>query len=78
MNSENYATFVHDHLDEIVAKIRELDNFSETDIAILKSQIVRAIVIRKKMPVVPVNEIRELLVGYIAIRFIEEELGFVF
>ncbi len=77
MKPENYSIFVHDHIDEIVAKIHELDNFSETDIAILKSQIVRAIAIRKKMPLVPVNEIRELLVGYIAIRFIEEELGFI-
>lgn len=78
MNAENYAAFVHDHLNEIVAKIQELDNFSETDIAFLKNQIVHAIIIRKKMPVVPVQEIRELLVGYIAIRFIEEQLDFVF
>ncbi|MCX7679290.1 MAG: hypothetical protein N2316_08710 [Spirochaetes bacterium] len=78
MDEMSYASFVHNHIDEIVAKIHELDNFSESDIAMLKTQIVRGIAIRKKMPVVPINEIRQLLVGYIAIRFIEEQLDFEF
>jgi len=78
MNAMQYATFVHDHRDEIVDRIRELDNFSDADISILKSQILQGINIRKHMPVVPMNEIRQLLVGYIAIRFIEDELDIEF
>lgn len=78
MNAMQYATFVHDHRDEIVDRIRELDNFSDADISMLKSQIVQGINIRKHMPVIPMNEIRQLLVGYIAIRFIEDELGIEF
>lgn len=78
MNETSFASFVHDHIDEIVAKIHELDNFSESDISMLKNQIVRGIIIRKKMPVVPYNEIRQLLIGYIAIRFIEDHIDFEF
>ena len=78
MNDAQYQTFVHDHQDEIVAKIRELDNFQDADIAILKYQIVNGINIRKHMPVVPFEEIKQLMVGYFAIKFIEDELGFEF
>ncbi len=78
MNAEHYQIFVHDHRDEIVDQIRELDNFQDADIAVMKTQIARAINIRRHMHVVPMDEIRQLMVGYIAIRFIEEELGFEF
>ena len=76
MNELNHQTFVQDHMDEIIAKIKELDNFGDVDISILKTQITRAINIRKHMPVVPFDEIKHLLVGYMAIKFIEDELGF--
>ena len=75
MNEENYLTFVQDHIDEIVVKVIELENFGETDISCLKSQILHGINIRRKMPVIPFDEIKQLLVGYMAIRFIEEETG---
>jgi hypothetical protein len=78
MTPEAYNTFIRDNVEEIVKKVIELDNFGDCDIAILKTQIARGINIRKKMPVAPLDEIRELMVGYIAIRFIEEELGTVF
>ncbi|MBN2159926.1 MAG: hypothetical protein JW807_11060 [Spirochaetes bacterium] len=78
ISEAQYRTFVHDHQDEIVEKIRELDNFGDADISVLKVQILEAINIRKHMPVVPINEIRQLLVGYAAIKFIEDELGFVY
>ncbi|HOT46117.1 MAG TPA: hypothetical protein PLM53_17780 [Spirochaetota bacterium] len=78
MNDIQYRTFVHDHRDEIVAKIRELDNFQDADIAVIKRQIVNGISIRKHMPVVPFDEIKQLMVGYFAIKFIEDELGFEF
>ncbi|MCP4130571.1 MAG: hypothetical protein GY754_06275 [bacterium] len=78
MTEEHYHIFVKDHKDEIIAKIRELDNFDYTDIGFLKCQIVRGINIRKKMPVVPLFEIRQLLVGYAAIKFLEDELNFKF
>jgi hypothetical protein len=76
MNEAQYQTFVHDNRDQIAAKVKELDNFNDVDISILKRQIVRGINIRKHMPVVPFDEIKQLLVGYIAIKFIEDELGF--
>jgi hypothetical protein len=75
MNEAKYQIFVHDHQDEIVAKIRELDNFGDSDIAMLKQQILNGINIRKHMPVVPFVEIKQLLVGYFAIKFIEDEMG---
>ena len=75
-NEAQYQTFVHDNRDQIAAKVKELDNFNDVDISILKMQIVRGINIRKHMPVVPFDEIKQLLVGYIAIQFIEDELGF--
>lgn len=78
MNDVQYQTFVHDHQDEIIAKIRDLDNFNDADIAVLKRQILRGINIRKHMPVVPFNEIKQLMVGYVAIKFIEDELDFEF
>jgi hypothetical protein len=78
MNDLQYKTFVHDHQDEIIAKIKELDNFEDADIAMLKRQIVRGINIRKHMPVIPFDEIKELMVGYVAIKFIEDELEFEF
>jgi hypothetical protein len=78
MNDIQYKTFVHDHQDEIIAKIKELDNFDDADIAILKTQILRGINIRKHMPVVPFDEVKQLLVGYVAIKFIEDELEFDF
>jgi N-acetyl-gamma-glutamylphosphate reductase len=78
MNDVQYQTFVHDHQDEIIAKIKELDNFEDADIAVLKRQILRGINIRKHMPVVPFEEIKQLMVGYIAIKFIEDELEFEF
>ncbi len=73
-----YKKFVHDHVGEIVEKVIELDNFSESDIAVVKSQIVSGINRKKKQPVAPMSEIKQLMVGYIAIKFIEEELGFEF
>ncbi len=76
MNESNHQTFVLDHMDEIIAKIKELDNFGDVDISIVKTQITRAINRRKHMPVVPFDEIKQLLVGYMAIKFIEDELGF--
>ncbi len=75
MTETQYQIFVHDHQDEIVAKIRELDNFGDSDIAMLKQQILNGINIRKHMPVVPFVEIKQLLVGYFAIKFIEDEMG---
>jgi hypothetical protein len=78
MNDVQYTTFVHDHQDEIIAKIKELDNFGDADIAILKRQILRGINIRKHMPVIPFDEVKQLLVGYVAIKFIEDELEFEF
>jgi hypothetical protein len=75
MNEAQYKTFVHDHQDEIVAKIKELDNFEDADIAMLKRQIMSGINIRKHLPVVPFEEIKQLMVGYFAIKFIEDELG---
>ncbi len=78
MSEAQYQTFVHDNRDLIVAKVKELDNFNDVDISMLKRQIVRGINIRKHMPVVPFDEIKQLLVGYIAIKFIEDELGFEF
>jgi len=76
MNEAQYQSFVHDNRDQIIAKVKELDNFNDSDISIFKRQIVRGINIRKHMPVVPLDEIKQLLVGYIAIKFIEDELGF--
>jgi hypothetical protein len=76
MNEAQYQSFVHENRDQIIAKVKELDNFNDSDISILKLQIVRGINIRKHMPVVPLDEIKQLLVGYIAIQFIEDELGF--
>ncbi|MBN1532409.1 MAG: hypothetical protein JXA20_07090 [Spirochaetes bacterium] len=76
MTEEQYLTFVRDHRDQIVAKVKELDNFDDTSISFLKTQIIRGINIRMRMPVVPMNEITQLLVGLVAIRFIEYELGF--
>ncbi len=78
MNDVQYQNFVHDHQDEIIAKIKELDNFDDADIAILKRQILRGINIRKHMPVIPFEEIKQLMVGYFAIKFIEDELEFEF
>jgi len=78
MNGNQYQIFVHDHQDEIISKIKELDNFEDADIAILKRQILRGINIRKHMPVVPFEEIKQLMVGYFAIKFIEDELEFEF
>ncbi len=78
MSEAQYQTFVHDNRDLIVAKVKELDNFNDVDISMLKRQIVRGINIRKHMPVVPFDEIKQLLIGYIAIKFIEDELGFEF
>jgi hypothetical protein len=78
MNDLQYKTFVHDHQDEIIAKIKELDNFGDADIAVLKRQILRGINIRKHMPVIPFDEIKQLMVGYVAIKFIEDELEFEF
>lgn len=78
MTEETYKAFIHDHLQDIVKKVRELDNFDYADISFLKGQIVHGINIRKKMPVVPLEEIRNLLVGYIAIKILEEEIGFLF
>jgi hypothetical protein len=78
MNELQYKIFVHDHEDEIIAKIKELDNFESADIAVLKRQILRGINIRKHMHLVPFEEIKQLLVGYIAIKFIEDELDFEF
>lgn len=76
MNEIQYQTFVQDHWDQITAKIKELDNFNDTDISILKTQISRGINIRRHMPVVPFNEIKELMIGYFAIKLIEDEIGF--
>jgi hypothetical protein len=76
VNELQYKTFVHEHHDEIIARIKELGNFENTDIAVLKRQILRGINIRKHMPVVPFEEIKQFLVGYIAIKFIEDELEF--
>jgi hypothetical protein len=56
----------------------ELDNFTDTDISFLKREIVTGINRGKKTPVAPLNEIRSLMVDYIAIRFIEEELEMTF
>ncbi len=78
MNETQYQTFVQDHQDEIVKKIKELDNFLDADIALLKRQILDSITIRKHMPVVPFEEVKQLMVGYFAIRFIEDELGLEF
>ena len=76
MNEAQYKSFVHENRDLIIAKVKELDNFNDVDISMLKRQIVRGINIRKHMPVVPLDEMKQLLVGYIAIKFIEDELGF--
>jgi hypothetical protein len=78
MNELQYQIFVRDHKDEIIAKIKELENFDNADIAVLKRQILRGINIRKHMPIVPLEEIKQLLVGYVAIKFIEDELEFEF
>ena len=78
VNDIQYQEFVHEHRDEIVALIKELDNFNDMDISFHKIQLVRAINIRKHMPVIPFDEIKQLLIAYIAIRFIEEELGFIY
>lgn len=78
MEQAAYDTFVRDHADEIVKKIIELDSFDDADIAMLKRQIGHGIAMRKKMPVVPMEEIRQLMVGYVAILIIEEEIEFKF
>jgi hypothetical protein len=52
-------------------------HFSFFEECVTKGQIVYAIQMRRKMPVIPIEEIRQLLVGYIAKRFIEEKIGFV-
>jgi hypothetical protein len=78
MTETHYQKFIHDHLGEIVERVVEMDNFSEADISVLKGQIVTGIKLRKKMPVAPLGEIKCLIVGYIAIKFIEDELGFTF
>lgn len=76
MTEAQYLTFVKDNKEQIIAKVKELDNFDDTSISFLKTQIMQGINIRLKMPVVPMNEIKQLLVGLVAIRFIEYELGF--
>jgi hypothetical protein len=76
MKEIQYKTFVQDHWNQIAAKIKELDNFNDADISILKTQISRAINIRRHMPVVPFDEIKELMIGYLAITLIEDEMGF--
>jgi hypothetical protein len=78
MTEEVYTEFVQDHLDEIVDKVLELDKFDHSDIARMKYELTHGIVLRKKMPVVPIDEVKSLLVGYVAIRFIEERLDYVF
>lgn len=75
MTEQQYLTFVKDHREDIVAKVKELDNFDDISLSFYKTQLLEAITIRAKMPVVPMAEIRQLLVGLVAIRFIEHELG---
>ena len=78
MTSEGYNAFLKEHAGRIVEKIIELDNFTDTDISFLEREIVTGINRGKKTPVAPLNEIRSLMVDYIAIRFIEEELEMTF
>jgi len=78
MTEQTYNKFVHEHLGEIVEKIIELDNFTESDISMIKSQILSGINRKKRMPVLPMDDLKGLMVGYFAIKFIEDELGFTF
>jgi hypothetical protein len=78
MNDVQYQNFVKEHRDEIADRVRELDNFEDAEIAVLKQQLVQAINIRKHMPVIPMLEVKELMVGLIAIQFIEQELDVTF
>lgn len=78
MNDESRKSFVHEHLRETVHEVVQLDNFSDSDISVLKRQIVTAIYRIRKMPVAPMEDMKKLPVGYFAIKFIEDELDFKF
>ena len=77
MKTESLKNFVKCHQDEILKKIEELQNFGPSDIGDLKGQLERGIRIRKKMKVVPLVEIKELYIGFIAIRVVEKERGYI-
>ena len=76
MNTKSLKNFVKNHQGEILKKVEELQNFGPTDISILKNQIERGIRLRRKMKVVPFGEMKELYIGFIAIRVVQKERGY--
>ena len=76
MDTRSLKSFVKNHQDEILKKVEELQNFGPTDIGILKNQIERGIRLRRKMKVVPFAEMKDLYIGFIAIRVVQKERGY--
>jgi hypothetical protein len=76
MDTRSLKSFVKNHQDEILKKVEELQNFGPTDIGILKNQIERGIRLRRKMKVVPFVEMKDLYIGFIAIRVVQKERGY--
>lgn len=76
MNTKSLKNFVKNHQEEILKKVEELQNFGPTDIGILKNQIERGIRLRRKMKVVPFAEMKDLYIGFIAIRVVQKERGY--
>jgi hypothetical protein len=76
MDTRSLKSFVKNNQDEILKKVEELQNFGPTDIGILKNQIERGIRLRRKMKVVPFAEMKDLYIGFIAIRVVQKERGY--
>ncbi len=76
MDTKSLKSFVKNHQEEILKKVEELQNFGPTDIGVLKNQIERGIRLRRKMKVVPFVEMKDLYIGFIAIRVVQKERGY--
>lgn len=72
MTRDNYRHFVEAHRAEIAAQAAELANFDPTSLGFMKIQLVQAINIRLRMPIVPLPELTKLLVNFFAIQEIED------
>ena len=78
MREEECTLQVRDHLAEISRKLIELDGFDDADIALVKKKLQQGIESRKRLAVVPMEEIRNMMIGLIAIRLLEEKSGMIF
>ncbi|HNR87126.1 MAG TPA: hypothetical protein PKM65_02160 [Spirochaetota bacterium] len=72
MNRDTYRRFVDAHRAEIDAQAAALANFDPTSLGFMKIQLVQAINIRLRMPVVPMTELTKLLVNFFAVQEIED------